>query len=118
MIMKIAKWILLLAVFQLVSCEIAQKMMATPIAEIVENPENYDGKNVTIYGEVIEHINVPLVIQAYKVKDDSGKEIYVIADKNRQSLPEKNSSLQVSGTVDQAVKIMKLKVVCINEKMK
>ena len=64
--------ILLIISFTLMACG----MFSTPIKRIVENPRDYDGKTVTVSGEVRETFS--LIIVKYFIVADRTGEITVI----------------------------------------
>ncbi len=93
------------------ACDQIEGMFATDIGEILENPGQYAGQEVTIKGEVTRAINI-FGLQFYKVKDETG-EIYVIPN---STTPDKGMTVLVDGTVKEFVKIRKIEVIAIKEK--
>jgi hypothetical protein len=72
----------------------------TPIGEILKNPRDYDGKTVTISGEVKDRISL-VFIKYFMVQDNTG-EIFVITGR---AMPLKGSTVRVKGTVQEAYSI-------------
>lgn len=83
----------------------------TSIQDVKDNIDKYEGKEVTVSGEVVETTNI-LVKKYYKIKDESG-EINIIT---KESLPEKNTQVTVTGTVEKMLKIGDLEMLAIKEK--
>jgi hypothetical protein len=75
-------------------------IFTTPIYKIIENPRNYNGKAVTISGEVVEIFSL-FVIKYFIVKDKTG-EIVVVTER---PLPKKGANIKVKGTVKEAFSI-------------
>ncbi len=75
-------------------------LMATNIGDIKAHPREYDGKTVTIVGEVTGSLNV-LVVKAYTVKDATG-EIVVVTDR---SVPAAGEKVRARGRINQAFAI-------------
>lgn len=73
------------------------KIDHTPIAKILKNPRDYDGKQLTIAGVVTDKTSL-ILMKYFKVKDDSG-EIIVIT---KRSLPEVGNKVRVKGNVEEA----------------
>ena len=68
------------------------------IENILSNPKAYEGKVVTIEGEVTDGTAFFVVLKFFKVKDKTG-EIVVVTKK---SLPELKSDVLVKGKIDEA----------------
>lgn len=85
---------LILFVFLLPAC---QGIFSTPIQEILDHPRRYDGKTVTIEGEVQSSANV-LLLRFYKVKDKTGE----ITVTTNHAVPRRGAKVRVSGVVRQA----------------
>ncbi len=83
----------------------------TSIQDIREDVDKYEGKEVTVSGEVIETTNI-LIKKYYKIKDESG-EINIVT---KEALPEKNTQVTVTGTVEKMLKIGDLEMLAIKEK--
>ncbi len=72
-----------------------------PIEKILSNPKAYEGKIVTIEGEVTDKTAFFVVLKFFKVRDKTG-EITVVT---KNSLPEIKSKVRVKGKVDEAFSI-------------
>ena len=70
----------------------------TTIREIVAAPGSFEGKEVKIRGTVTDSIKLPILGQAYTVRDDGG-EISVIT---HGSLPAANTEVALTGIVKSA----------------
>jgi hypothetical protein len=68
-----------------------------PIRKILEDPRGYDGRDVTITGEVRDSTNL-LVLKWYRVEDASGSIVVVASG----AVPMRGAKVTVSGTVRQA----------------
>jgi hypothetical protein len=66
----------------------------TPISRIIDNPRDYDGKTVTVSGEVTEIFS--FFVLKYFVLDDGTGTITVIT---RKALPKKGAKVRVKGEV-------------------
>ena len=67
----------------------------TPIKDIVATPANFDSKEVKIKGKVSEAIKLPILGQAFILRDDTG-EITVITS---GTLPSADAEVALTGTV-------------------
>lgn len=67
----------------------------TPIKDIVATPANFDGKEVKIKGKVSEAIKLPILGQAFILRDDTG-EITVVTG---GTLPSADAEVALTGTV-------------------
>jgi hypothetical protein len=86
-----------LFLFLLASVEIAcNGIFTTPISRIIDNPRDYEGKTVTISGEVTETFS--FFVLKYFVVDDGTGTITVITQK---ALPKKGSKIRVKGKVNE-----------------
>ena len=94
-IVKLLAICLLLVLLIGISCS---RFLSTKIGDIQKDPRKYDGKTVTIEGEVQDSVNI-MVMRYYTVSDGSG-EIFVMTD---GAVPAKGSQVRVTGTVSQAV---------------
>lgn len=72
----------------------------TPIGKILKNPREYDGKTITIAGEVTDRTSL-LIVKYFRVKDKTG-EIVVLTDR---SLPPAGSKVRVKGHMKEAFAI-------------
>ncbi len=70
----------------------------TQIEKILSNPKAYEGKVITLEGEVTDRTSFFVVLKFYKLKDKTGEIIVV----TRKALPELRSKIHVKGTVDEA----------------
>ncbi len=94
-------------VLAIVACE---SIVSTPINKIIENPRDYNGKTVTISGEVTEIFSL-FVIKYFVVKDKTG-EIVVVTER---PLPKQGSTIKVKGTVEEAFSIGDKQLIVIVE---
>lgn len=99
--MKISYLFLLLILFS--SC-------SDSISDITANPAKYDGKVVTVSGEVGNSTNL-LLLKFYTLTDGSS-ELYV---RTRRSVPKAGDKLTVTGKVSQLLKIGDQEVVGMEE---
>lgn len=106
---KIISFILLLSITFL-GCN---NFLATPISRILENPRDYNSKQVAVSGEVTEVFSF-FVLKYFVVKDKTG-EIVVVT---QRPLPQKGKKIRVKGTVEEAFSIgdRQLMVIIENEK--
>lgn len=81
----------------ILSCD---NISTTQIKKIIENPRDYDGKSVTVSGEVADIFSL-FVIKGFVVKDATG-EILVVTDR---PLPKKGAQIKVRGVVREAFSI-------------
>ena len=89
--------VLILSVFATIGCS-----RATRIGDILDNPSQYEGKELTIKGTVGETAWFALVEKgAYQLGDDSGT-IWVITS---QPPPQKGQSISNKGKVQSAFSI-------------
>jgi hypothetical protein len=73
-------------------CEAIDRLTATHIKEILDHPRDYEDKEVTVYGTVIDATSL-LVVKYFEIQDDTGK-IKVVTDR---LLPAKGERLKVTG---------------------
>jgi hypothetical protein len=86
-----------LLLFLLASVVIAcSGIFATPISKILDNPRDYDGKTVTVSGEVTETFS--FFVLKYFVLDDGTGTITVVTEK---ALPKKGTKIRVKGEVSE-----------------
>ena len=71
------------------------------IEKILSNPRAYEGKVVTIEGEVTDRTSFFVVIKFYKVKDNTAEIIVV----TKRALPEGRSKVLIKGKIDEAFPI-------------
>ncbi len=89
------------------SCE---TISTTPIKLIIDNPRSYDGKPVSIAGEVADVFSL-IVVKGFIVKDATG-EIVVITDR---MLPKKGSQIKVRGVIKEAFSVGGQQVIVLIE---
>ena len=87
------------------------RVHVSEIESLLSNPKAYEGKVVTIEGEVTDRTSFFGAIKFYKVRDKTG-EIIVVTKSN---LPELKSILRVKGKIDQAFPIGDLRLVVFLE---
>jgi hypothetical protein len=71
------------------------------IEKILSNPKAYEGKVVTIEGEVTDRTSFFVIVKFYKIKDNTGEIIVV----TKKALPEARSKVLVKGKIDEAFPI-------------
>ncbi len=94
------------ALLLLVSCG----LFATSIKDILDNPRDYDGKTVTVSGEVKEATSL-LVVKYFTIADRTG-EITVISER---ALPKAGTRFRVTGVVHEAFSIGSKSMLVIEE---
>ena len=82
------------ALFSLAGCDYLP-FGYTPIKEIVAAPGSFEGKEVKIKGKVVDVIKLPILGQAYVVRDDDA-DITVMTN---DTLPPLNSDVALKGIV-------------------
>jgi hypothetical protein len=82
-----------------------------PIEKILSNPRAYEGKEVTIEGEVIDRTAFFVVVKFFKLKDKTG-EITVVT---RKTLPEVRATVRVKGRIDETFPVGDQKLVVFLE---
>jgi aspartyl/asparaginyl-tRNA synthetase len=85
-------------------------LFTTKIKDILQHPRDFDGRTVTIAGEVKESANI-LFIKYFIVQDDTG-EITVVTNR---AVPRQGDKVRVTGRVNQAFAIGDKSVVAIVE---
>lgn len=88
---------IVLLVFLAAACE---GIGTTSIGDIIKKSRDYAGRKVTVSGEVTEVFSL-IVIKYFVVQDKTGQ-IAVISDK---PLPQKGTTVKVTGTVKEAFSI-------------
>jgi hypothetical protein len=83
----------------------------TSIGKIIQNPRDYDNKEVTISGIVKDRTSL-VFVSYYTVQDKSG-EIRVISKK---AMPTVGSKIKIRGRVDEAFQLGDMQVLVIVEK--
>jgi hypothetical protein len=71
------------------------------IEKILSNPKAYEGKVVTIEGEITDRTSLFVVLKFYKIRDNTGEIIVV----TKRTLPEIRSRVLVKGKIDEAFTI-------------
>jgi starvation-inducible outer membrane lipoprotein len=69
----------------------------TTLKAIKDDPRRYEGKIVTVYGEVTEQMSL-VAVSYFKLYDRSDEEIFVVT---RRTLPTVGSKVRVRGKVQQ-----------------
>lgn len=85
-------------------------LVATKIGRITASPSAYDGRAVTVRGEVTGRVNLA-VVKFFRLRDDTG-EIVVVTER---ALPAEGEKVRVKGTVKQAFALGELRAVVIVE---
>jgi len=88
-----------------------QGLLSTPIKDILGNPREFDGKDVTVKGTVKESVNV-LFLKYYIVSDGTG-DVAVVTE---GAVPTKGQDIVVKGQVNQAFAIGDKSLIVIVEK--
>ena len=70
----------------------------TAIEKILSNPKAYEGKEVSVEGEVTDRTAFFVALKFFKVRDKSGEIIVV----TKKSLPELRSTVIVKGKIDES----------------
>jgi hypothetical protein len=81
------------------------------IEKVLSNPRAFEGKTVTIEGEVTDRTGFFVVLKFFKVKDKTG-EITVVTTR---TLPAIKSTVRVKGRVDEVFAVGDHKFVVLNE---
>jgi aspartyl/asparaginyl-tRNA synthetase len=71
------------------------------IEKILSHPKAYEGKVVTIEGEVTDRTSLFIVVKFFKLRDKTGEIIVV----TKKPLPEIRSNVHVTGKIDEAFSI-------------
>jgi len=88
---------LILCLFLCLGCG---SLGTTHIKDILDHPRDYEGKILTIRGEVTQVMSL-MVIKYFYLKDETG-EMIVVTDR---PLPNKGEKIKVKGTVKEAFSI-------------
>lgn len=91
----------------ILSCD---TISTTQIKRIIDNPRDYDGKSVSVSGEVADIFSL-FFIKGFIVKDATG-EILVVTDR---PLPKKGSQIKVRGIVREAFSIGDQQIIVLVE---
>ncbi len=81
------------------------------IEKILSNPKAYEGKEITIEGEVTDRTAFFVGVKFFKVKDKTG-EITVVT---KRTLPAIKSTARVKGRIDEAFPVGDQKFVVLTE---
>jgi len=84
----------------LIAMSSCSTLFPTQINKILTNPRDYADKKVTISGTVTDTFSF-VVVKYFTVRDDTG-EMTVVSQK---PLPEKGSTVKVTGTVKEAFSV-------------
>lgn len=101
---------LLLAVATVVSCG-GGPLGTTPVKKLIEQPRDYEGKTVTVKGEVKEALS--LIFAKYFVLDDGTGEIHVTTER---PLPKVGQTIRVTGTLEEAFSLGDFSVTVLHER--
>lgn len=85
-------------------------LLTTKIGSITANPGAFDGRTVTVAGQVTGRVNLALV-KFFRLRDESGEIIVV----TQRPLPREGAKVRVKGTVKQAFALGDLRAVVIVE---
>ena len=111
MLKKIIVLIIILILIGIGAWYYFSRVHISKIETILSNPKAYEGKVVTIEGEVTDRTSFFGVIKFYKVKDKTGEIIIV----TKRTLPEIKSILRIKGRIDEAFPIGDLKLLVFLE---
>jgi hypothetical protein len=75
-------------------------MTGASVKEILGNPAQYEGKSVTVTGEVVEAANL-IVVKYYKLDDGTGQIVVV----TKGAVPRRGAKVTATGAVHQAFSI-------------
>lgn len=81
------------------------------IQSILSNPKAYEGKVVTIEGEVTDRTSFFGAIRFYKVRDKTGEIIVV----SKRTLPELRSIVRIKGGINDAFPVGDVKLIVFSE---
>jgi hypothetical protein len=82
----------------------------TPIGDLKANPRAYEGKSITIEGEVTGRTSL-ILIKGYTLKDRTG-EIQVVT---KRVLPEAGSRVRIQGKIEESFKFGALQMLVFVE---
>jgi hypothetical protein len=102
--------LLLTFLLSIPACDQFNRLAATKIKDILDNPRKYENKEVTVYGTVSDEFSF-LVVKYFEIKDDSG----AIKVMTARTLPKKGEKLTVTGTVE-TIEIGSNRLMMIREK--
>ncbi|MGH7833011.1 MAG: hypothetical protein ACREQK_05160 [Candidatus Binatia bacterium] len=109
-IQRVVIGLLLTVLLFIPACDQFNRLTATKIKDILDNPRKYENKEVTVYGTVSDEFSF-LVIKYFEIKDDSG----AIKVMTARTLPKKGEKLTVTGTVE-TIEIGPNRLMMIREK--
>jgi hypothetical protein len=95
------------SIFLIMGCS---GIVTTPIDKIIQNPRAYEGKTVTVSGEVTEVFSL-LVIKYFVIRDATGEMVVI----TKKPLPQKGTRLKVKGTVEEAFSLGQNQLIVIVE---
>jgi len=81
----------------------------TRIDTILGNPKAFEGKEVTIEGEVTDRTAFFTTVKFYRVRDKTGEIIVV----TKKTLPEVRSTVRAKGNIDEAFQVGDQKLVVL-----
>ena len=83
----------------------------SPIEKVLSNPRAFEGKTVTIEGDVTDRTSFFNMLKFYKVKDKTGEMIVV----TKRTPPALKTKVRVSGRIDEVFAIGDEKLVVLQE---
>jgi len=99
--MKIG-YLLLIAIFVVSGCGVPF-VGPTDISDIKGKSEKYDGERVTVKGQVVETVSIPLVSKGLYRVDDGTDRIWVVS---QERMPFRGDKVKVKGKVNSGFKIV------------
>ena len=93
-------WFAVLLIFSLLAALGCGRLFGTQIKSILDNPRDYENKEVTLHGTVVDVTN--LMIYKSFVLDDGTGQIRVVT---QRILPKKGNRVAVTGTVKEGLSI-------------
>lgn len=85
----------LVIVVALCGCDAYRKYTATKIRDILDHPRDYEKKDVTVYGTVVE-ANSMIFVKFFELEDDTGR-IKVVTSR---VLPQRGEKIRVTGRME------------------
>lgn len=76
-------------------------LMATPVGDILAKPADFEGREVTVSGDVRNVVKLPFLPGFYSIRDKSG-EIVVLTD---GAVPAEGASVRIRARVESAATI-------------
>lgn len=83
----------------------------SPIEKVLDNPRAFEGKTVTIEGDVTDRTAFFNILKFYKVKDKTGEIIVV----TKRTPPPSKTKVRVSGRIDEVFAVGDEKLVVLRE---